>query len=106
MGKAGQDFMETLNMDRVYDYMFHLMMEYSKLQDFKPVPPSSALEVCVDSLLCLADQKQRQFLDRSTAFPSPSPPCTLQPANGNLIKRWKQQKQQIITNVRDLEIMV
>ncbi|KAF2291646.1 hypothetical protein GH714_027807 [Hevea brasiliensis] len=103
IGKNGQDFMETLSMDRVYDYMFHLITEYSKLQDFKPVPSSSGLEVCVDSVLCFADEKQKQFLERSTAFPSPSPPCTLQPANGNLIKSWLQQKQRVIEDVRAME---
>lgn len=104
IGKAGQDLMESLSMDRVYDYMFHLISEYSKLQDFKPVPPSSALEVCVDSLTCFADEKQKQFFERATAFPSPSPPCTLQPANIDFIKRWMQQKQRTITNVREMEL--
>ncbi|KAK9280355.1 hypothetical protein L1049_014044 [Liquidambar formosana] len=86
IGKGGQNFMENLSMDRVYDYMYHLLTEYSKLQDFKPIPPSSALEVCVESLLCLADPKQRQFLERSTTFPSPAPPCILQPVDGDLNK--------------------
>ncbi|KAJ7959817.1 O-glucosyltransferase rumi-like protein [Quillaja saponaria] len=79
IGKGGQDFMESLSMDRVYDYMFHLISEYSKLQHFKPTPPSTALEVCAESLLCFADEKQKQFLKKSTTFPSQSPPCTLQP---------------------------
>lgn len=91
-------------MDRVYDYMFHLISEYSKLQDFKPVPPSSALEVCVDSLTCFADEKQKRFFERATAFPSPSPPCTLQPANSDFFKSWMQQKQRTITNVREMEL--
>uniref|UniRef100_A0A2P2ISV9 Uncharacterized protein LOC103497080 n=2 Tax=Rhizophora mucronata TaxID=61149 RepID=A0A2P2ISV9_RHIMU len=82
IGKAGQDFMESLKMDRVYDYMFRLIAEYSKLQDFKPTPPSSALEVCQNSLLCLADEKQRDFLERSIAIPSSRPPCTLPPGSG------------------------
>lgn len=80
MGKRGQDFMESLSMDRIYDYMFHLISEYSKLLDFKPTPPSTALEVCADSVLCFADDKQRTFLNKSTAFPSQTPPCTLKPA--------------------------
>lgn len=77
IGKAGQDFMESLTMDRVYDYMLHLITEYSKLLDYKPAPPSSALEACVESLLCLADPKQRQNLEKAAASPSPYPPCTL-----------------------------
>ncbi|PON85486.1 Lipopolysaccharide-modifying protein [Trema orientale] len=77
IGKGGQDFMASLSMNRVYDYMFHLIKEYSKLQHFKPVRPSSALEVCSESLLCLADEKQRQLLEKSIAHPSPTPPCFL-----------------------------
>ncbi|XP_061345896.1 uncharacterized protein LOC133291626 [Gastrolobium bilobum] len=80
IGKRGQDFMESLNMDRIYDYMFHLISEYSKLLDFKPTPSSTALEVCAESVLCFADEKQRIFLNKSTAYPSQTPPCTLKPA--------------------------
>lgn len=80
IGKRGQDFMESLSMDRIYEYMFHLISEYSKLQDFKPSPPSTALEVCVDSVLCYADEKQRMFLKKSTTFPSQNPPCNFKPA--------------------------
>ncbi|EEF36767.1 protein O-glucosyltransferase 1 [Ricinus communis] len=103
IGKAGQDFMETLSMEGVYDYMFHLITEYSKLQVFKPVLPSSALEVCADSLLCFADPKQKQFLERSAAFPSPKPACSLQPADGNAIKSWLQEKQRVMEDVRKMK---
>jgi len=103
IGKKAQNLMESLSMDRVYDYMFHLITEYSKLQDFKPVPPSSAQEVCPESLLCFADEKQRQFLEKSTVFPSQVPPCTLQHANSNLIKSWIEQKKKNIKDVEDME---
>ncbi|XP_008791205.1 O-glucosyltransferase rumi homolog [Phoenix dactylifera] len=86
VGKRGQAFMEDLNMDRVYDYMYHLIVEYSKLQDFKPVPPSSAQEVCVESILCVADNKQSQFLERSYASPSSFFPCTLPPPQNDVSK--------------------
>lgn len=80
LGKRGQDYMESLNIDRIYDYTFHLISEYSKLLDFKPTTPSTALEVCEESVLCFADEKQRSFLSRSTVSPSQTPPCTLKPA--------------------------
>ncbi|PNX83001.1 hypothetical protein L195_g039038 [Trifolium pratense] len=80
LGKRGQDYMESLNIDRIYDYMFHLISEYSKLLDFKPTAPSSSLEVCSESVLCFADEKQREFLSRSATTPSQTPPCNLQPA--------------------------
>ncbi|OIW03303.1 hypothetical protein TanjilG_09950 [Lupinus angustifolius] len=72
--------MKNLRMDRIYDYMFHLISEYSKLIDFKPTPPSTALEVCIDSVLCYADDKQRLFLSKSNVVPSQAPPCTLKPS--------------------------
>ncbi|KAM3373965.1 hypothetical protein P3S68_012679 [Capsicum galapagoense] len=77
IGKAAQDFMESLSMDRIYDYMYHLISEYAKLQDFVPVQPSSALEVCTNSVLCYADDKQKSLLKRSLAFPSDESPCTI-----------------------------
>ncbi|KAK4741798.1 hypothetical protein SAY87_025386 [Trapa incisa] len=69
IGRSGQEFMESLSMDRIYDYMYHLISGYSKLMDFKPVPPASAREICLESILCFADEKQRKFLEESTAFP-------------------------------------
>lgn len=87
IGKRGQEFMENLSMNHVYDYMYHLITEYSKLQHFNPIKPSTALEVCEESLLCFADPKQRQFLERSTSFPSSSPPCTLKPTNISFVRR-------------------
>ncbi|KAL9679716.1 hypothetical protein QQ045_017582 [Rhodiola kirilowii] len=74
IGEEAQRLMESLSMDRVYDYMFHLLFEYSKLQDFKPAPPPSAFQVCENSLLCFANQIQTQFLKNSAASPSPIPP--------------------------------
>lgn len=94
--------MASVSTDRVYDYMFHLINEYSKLQQFKPARPSSALEVCIESLLCLADSKQRQLLEKSIAYSSPSPPCSLQAADSNLIKNWVQERRKTI---HDIEVM-
>ncbi|XP_057955874.1 uncharacterized protein LOC131149447 [Malania oleifera] len=103
IGRGGQNLMESLNMDRVYDYMYHLIVQYSKLLDFKPVPPSTAMRVCMHSLLCFADEKQREFLERSSSSPSEVPPCDLQPADSDFMKRWIQQKRKIINNVSSLE---
>lgn len=83
IGNKGQKLMESLSMDRVYDYMFHLISEYAKLQDFKPTLPSTALEVCAESVLCYADEKQTGFLKRSSTFPSKDPPCTLAPVKND-----------------------
>ncbi|XP_027090156.1 protein O-glucosyltransferase 1 [Coffea eugenioides] len=77
VGRAAQDFIGNLTMDRVYDYMYHLLVEYSKLLDFRPRQPPAAMEVCVDSVLCFADENQRRFLRKSLAFPSSSLPCSI-----------------------------
>ncbi|KAK8960410.1 hypothetical protein KSP40_PGU020470 [Platanthera guangdongensis] len=77
VGKRGQKLMEDLSMDRVYDYMFHLIVEYSKLQDFKPTPPRSAMEVCTNTVMCFADDRQRELLQKSSSSPSPALPCIL-----------------------------
>lgn len=104
IGRGGQDFMESLSMDRVYDYMFHLINEYSKLLDFKPVRPSSSLEVFKESLLCLADMKQRKLLEKSTAHTSPSPPCSLPLPDSNFINNWIQRKKKTIKDMEDIKL--
>ncbi|PSR86169.1 Protein O-glucosyltransferase [Actinidia chinensis var. chinensis] len=101
IGRGSQDYMGSINMDRVYDYMLHLITEYSKLLDFKPMEPSSAVEVCAESLLCYADETQRQFLERSASSPSPTPPCTLQPPDNKFIKSWLEEKSKIIKDVQN-----
>ncbi|TYI73269.1 hypothetical protein E1A91_D07G119000v1 [Gossypium mustelinum] len=105
VGKRAQHLMESLSMDRVYDYMFHLISEYAKLQDFKPVPPSSAQQVCEESLLCFADDKQKEFLKKSAVTDgSSTPPCTLiKRPNPNFFTIWNDQKRKIIDNVKDME---
>ncbi|PKA60220.1 protein glucosyltransferase [Apostasia shenzhenica] len=79
MGMKGQKLMEELSMDRVYDYMFHLLVEYSKLQDFKPAIPPSAQEVCVESVLCFAGDQRRELLEKSSSRSASTAPCTLPP---------------------------
>ncbi|KAK9124498.1 hypothetical protein Sjap_014100 [Stephania japonica] len=68
IGREGQRLMERLNMDMVYDYMYHLISEYSKLQNFKPMPPKTAYEVCEESVLCYADSISKQFLEKSVCL--------------------------------------
>lgn len=95
--------MESISMDRIYDYMFHLISEYSKLQKFKPEKPSSAKEVCAGSLLCFAEQKERELLERSRVVPSLDRPCKLPDADRNRLERLIQQKKKTIEDVRYME---
>lgn len=96
--------MESISMDRVYDYMFHLITEYSKLQKFKPEKPASANEVCAGSLLCFAEQKERELLERSRVVPSLDQPCKLPVADRSRLERLIQQKKKTIENVRYMEM--
>ncbi|KAJ4895406.1 hypothetical protein Rs2_22200 [Raphanus sativus] len=104
IGKRGQSYMESISMNRVYDYMFHLITEYSKLQKFKPEKPYSAKEVCEGSLLCFAEQKERDLLEKSRAVPSLDRPCTLPDADRNILERLIQQKKKTIEDVKNMEI--
>ncbi|KAI3806298.1 hypothetical protein L1987_22197 [Smallanthus sonchifolius] len=102
IGKSVQDFMESLNIDRIYDYMYHLIVEYAKLLDFKPVRPISALEECVDSLYCFADQNQTKFLARSATLPSETPPCRLPGQANRQIDRMIEEKKKKIVDSNQL----
>ncbi|KAL9305298.1 unnamed protein product [Arabidopsis thaliana] len=104
IGKRGQGYMESLSMNRVYDYMFHLVTEYSKLQKFKPEKPASANEVCAGSLLCIAEQKERELLERSRVVPSLDQPCKLPVEDRNRLEWLIQQKNKTIENVRYMEM--
>ncbi|RZC84431.1 hypothetical protein C5167_047216 [Papaver somniferum] len=103
IGKGAQDLMGTLNMERVYDYMYHLINEYSKLQNFKPVPPSTAQEVCMESVLCYANEREKGFLKGSVASPSLSMPCTLQSPDRELVENVIQKNRKIIDDVQEME---
>ncbi|GLJ23668.1 hypothetical protein SUGI_0448240 [Cryptomeria japonica] len=74
IGKGGQKFMEDLNMDNVYEYMFHLISEYSKLQKFTPQVPATAQE-----------------------------PCSLDPPNQKLFKKWTDKKTKVINDIEKME---
>lgn len=67
-------------MEYVYDYMFHLLNEYGKLLQYKPVIPLGAVELCPESLACSADGIWREFMEESLEkAPSESDPCSLPP---------------------------
>ncbi|KAA3475285.1 O-glucosyltransferase rumi-like protein [Gossypium australe] len=81
IGKAGSKFVEeTLTMQNVYDYMFHLLNEYSKLLKFKPTIPSKAHRVCAESVACLQKGLWKDFMVQSMVkSPSHKLPCALPP---------------------------
>ncbi|KAK9749385.1 hypothetical protein RND81_02G122600 [Saponaria officinalis] len=53
IGKEGSKFIqEKVKMKHVYDYMYHLLIEYAKLLKYKPSVPKGALELCSKSFVC------------------------------------------------------
>ena len=71
---------EQLNMDKVYDYMFHTLNEYSKLLTFKPTIPPNATEISLNDLACPTEGlAAKSMMDTLIKRPSFSSPCFLLP---------------------------
>ncbi|XVE77112.1 hypothetical protein DITRI_Ditri13aG0035900 [Diplodiscus trichospermus] len=81
IGKAGSKLMEELlTMRNVYDYMFHLLNEYSKLLKFKPKIPPKAKMVCSETMACSEEGLFKEFMMQSMVMsPSDKLPCALPP---------------------------
>lgn len=81
IGKAASDFIQQdLKMDYVYDYMYHLLTEYSKLLQFKPEIPRNAVEICSETMACLRSGNERKFMTESLVKqPADSGPCAMPP---------------------------
>uniref|UniRef100_A0A2P2KD36 KDEL motif-containing protein 1 n=3 Tax=Rhizophora mucronata TaxID=61149 RepID=A0A2P2KD36_RHIMU len=96
IGKAASQFIQQdLKMEYVYDYMFHLLNEYSKLLTFKPFIPRKAVELCSETMACPAHGLEKKFMMESMVKgPADSNPCTLSPpydpASFNAIIRRKE----------------
>lgn len=95
IGSAGQEFVwRDLTMDHVYDYMFYLLSEYSKLQDFQPVVPAGAQLLCKNAILCFTeDIKAKEYLKMSEASVSSTPPCTLTPLGDNFLADMEKKRE-------------
>eukprot|EP00249_Psilotum_nudum_P008093 c21039_g1_i2 orf=324-1808(+) len=93
IGRAGQRFVQTnLTMEFVYDYMFHLLNEYAKLQKFQPRVTPEAQELCRSSILCFADAKQNFFLKRSSVQASEKSPCSLPSPDHKFIMNLREMQ--------------
>ncbi|CAN8254864.1 unnamed protein product [Cochlearia groenlandica] len=81
IGKKASEFVqEELKMDYVYDYMFHLLNQYSKLLRFKPEIPKNSTELCSEAMACLRDGNERKFMMESLVTrPAETGPCTMPP---------------------------
>ncbi|XP_076911640.1 uncharacterized protein LOC143569668 [Bidens hawaiensis] len=81
IGKVASNFIqEDLKMDKVYDYMFHLLTEYSKLLTYKPTIPKKAVELCSESMACSSQGFEKEFMMESMVKgPAVINPCTMPP---------------------------
>ncbi|XP_078427489.1 uncharacterized protein LOC144700001 [Wolffia australiana] len=81
MGKEGSKFAaEQLKMERVYDYMLHLLTEYAKLLRFQPSKPGGAEEYCPERMICNSTGVEKAFMAESLVeAPSAAEPCLLPP---------------------------
>ncbi|KAG1355080.1 protein O-glucosyltransferase 1 [Cocos nucifera] len=81
IGKEASNFIqEKLKMEYVYDYMLHLLTEYSKLLRYKPTRPRKAMELCSESMACPSEGLQKKFMtDSMVKSPHDSAPCKLPP---------------------------
>ncbi|KAI3731318.1 hypothetical protein L1987_62506 [Smallanthus sonchifolius] len=81
IGKAASNFIqEDLKMDKVYDYMLHLLTEYSKLLKYKPTIPEKAVELCSESMACSSQGLEKQFMMESMIKgPATVNPCSMPP---------------------------
>ncbi|KAL2461578.1 hypothetical protein Adt_44998 [Abeliophyllum distichum] len=79
IGKTGSKYVqEQLRLKYVYDYMFHLLNEYSKLMKYKPTVPKGAVEVCSETMVCSVKGSRKKFRKHSMVKdPADSSPCTM-----------------------------
>lgn len=105
IGSAGQELIwRDLTMDHVYDYMFYLLSEYSKLQDFQPVVPPKAQLLCKNAILCFTeDAKWKEYLKMSEANVSSTPPCTLTSLGDNFLAEMDNKREKNIRQVMTWE---
>lgn len=67
-------------MQNVYDYMFHALNEYAKLQRYEVTVPPDAVEICSESMACSANGLVKKFMEDSLVkAPSNALPCSLPP---------------------------
>ncbi|KAL9430155.1 hypothetical protein AB3S75_025521 [Citrus x aurantiifolia] len=81
IGSAGSRYMqEKLKMKYVYDYMFHLLIEYAKLLKFEPRIPNEGKKVCAQKLASSQNGLGKRFMVESMVNSSSEAlPCTMPP---------------------------
>ncbi|GKA51850.1 O-glucosyltransferase Rumi [Tanacetum coccineum] len=107
IGKNGSKFIkEELSMDNVYNYMFHLLNEYSKLLKYKPTVPPQAVELCSESMACPERGVNKAFMMESLVKEDTSDvePCTIpQPYDPSTLYALLKRKESILSRVQQEE---
>ncbi|RID44439.1 hypothetical protein BRARA_I01231 [Brassica rapa] len=109
IGRGASEFMQRdLSMENVYDYMFHLLNEYSKLLKFKPQVSQNSVEICTEAMVCPsgnANGTNKRFLMGSLVDePHISGPCSLPPPfDPNGLEKFHRKKLNLIRQVEKWE---
>ncbi|XP_074279880.1 uncharacterized protein LOC141605123 [Silene latifolia] len=85
IGKAGSEYIiNQIKIKHVYDYMFHVLNEYSKLLRYTPKIPEGAEELCSERFACSPPGLETQYkVDTVVSGPAKQGPCTLPPPYGS-----------------------
>lgn len=95
-----------LKMSNVYDYMFHLLNEYSKLLKYKPSVSEKAAQFCSETIFCPANEAEKEYMkDSIVPTASPSLPCKREDLEleEKAIKEFLVNKAKSIDYVKHLE---
>ncbi|CAN8287480.1 unnamed protein product [Cochlearia groenlandica] len=114
IGRGGSEFMQKeVSMQNVYDYMFHLLNEYSKLLKFKPQIPQNSVEICTESMLCPSTttttdvngpNKKKFLMESLVDGPQVSGPCLLPPPFDPIgLEKFHRKKLSLIRQVEKWE---
>lgn len=109
IGRGASEFMQRdLSMENVYDYMFHLLNEYSKLLKFKPQVPQNSVEICTEAMVCPSgdanDTNKRFLMGSLVDEPHISGPCSLPPPfDPNGLEKFHRKKLNLIRQVEKWE---
>ncbi|KAM0942075.1 putative protein xylosyltransferase [Dioscorea sansibarensis] len=106
IGKRASKFMqEEMSMEYVYDYMLHLLTEYSKLLKYKPVVPEGAVEYCSESMACPSTGRHRtNMMDSLVKSPHSKGPCSMPPPyDPGELQQFKRMIANSRKQIEDLE---
>lgn len=91
-------------MELVYDYMYHLLNEYSKLLKFRPTVPPGAVELTPETMTGAVEGLHKKFLEDSLEkSPSEREPCDLPPYDRTVLDELREKKLNALNQVQTWE---